>query len=166
MPVRRHPVANSLAATPLDRLPVDESLVDRLKATYSRVRVHDQEFARSFYAKLFAAAPQLRAMFRSDPSSQALKLTAALDSVVQNLERPRENAAMLAGLGCRHAQYGARPEHYELVVALLVESMQEILHTSSDDPSIVEWRMALRLIADKMIAASGSAPVARSARDR
>lgn len=154
MPVRRHPIAVSASNHPLQRLPLDVGLIARLKATYARVRTHELQLAESFYARLFAAAPHLRAMFRDDLQSQAAKLTAALDAVVRNLESPQENAAMLAGLGRRHAEYGAKPEHYGLVVELLVESMREVLRTSADDHAILEWRTALRLIADQMIAAS------------
>jgi hemoglobin-like flavoprotein len=159
MPVRRHPVATSPQHASLHRLPLDLALVERLRTTHTLVRAHELEFARLFYSKLFEAAPHLRAMFKSDLGSQAAKLTASLDAVVRNLEKPHENAAMLADLGRRHAGYGARPEHYDLVVELLGLSMQEVLHMASDDQAIVEWRMALRLIADQMIAAAAQARV-------
>lgn len=166
MPVRRHPVAASLSATPLGSLPLDEKLVARLRSTYTSLRAHDHTLASNFYSKLFAAAPQVRSMFRSDPATQAAKLMAALDAVVQNLERPKETAAMLADLGRRHAEYGAKPEHYDLVVTLLIESMQDVLKLGSDDPAIREWRMALRLISDQMIRASGVASIERPDRAR
>ena len=158
MPVRRHPVANFPQHTRHD-LPLDQALVGRLRTTYTRVRAQEMEFSRLFYAKLFEAAPHVRVMFKSDLASQTAKLTAALDAVVRNLESPRENAAMLAELGRRHAAYGARREHYDLVVDLLVQSMQEVLHAPGDDPLTLEWRMALRLIAGQMIAAAGEGHV-------
>ncbi|QYK49433.1 MAG: hypothetical protein KF838_06170 [Phycisphaeraceae bacterium] len=154
MPVRRHPVASSTSHAPLSRMPLDLGLADRLKSTYACVRAHDLRLARTFYNKLFAAAPDLLAMFRSDPESQARKLMAALDAVVRNLEHPQENAAMLADLGRRHVRYCAKPEHYDLVIDLLIESMQEVLAEPDDAQPILEWRMALRLVAQQMIAAS------------
>lgn len=166
MTLKRHPVAVSNPIDALARLPVDHVLIQSLRESYGRVRAEELRLATIFYARLFGAAPALRGMFKGDLPSQAAKLTAALDAVVQNLERPRENAEMLAELGRRHAAYGAKPEHYDLVVDLLVESMQEVLQTTGDDRAIREWRMALRLIADQMIAACGSASVARSAQDR
>ncbi len=160
MPVHRHPVAMSRWHAPLHTLPLDLALVERLRATYARVHADELGLATIFYTKLFSAAPHLRSLFPTDLVAQAAKLTAALDAVVRNLEKPRENAAMLADLGRRHAGYGAKPEHYDLVVDLLVLSMQEALHTRSDDQAIVEWRMALRLIADQMIAAAEDARTA------
>lgn len=152
MPVKRHPVAVSENRDPLARLPLDTALVARLRATYRRVRERDLRLAEIFYARLFAAAPQLRPLFRGDAESQAQKLMSALDAVVRNLEHPAGNAVMLAELGRRHAQYGAKPEHYAVVTDLIIESMHELLGAELDRPALEEWRLALRLISDQMIA--------------
>ncbi|MBS0191697.1 MAG: globin domain-containing protein [Phycisphaerales bacterium] len=156
MPVKRHPVAVANTEDPLSRVPLDTALVARLRATYERVRTHELKLADIFYAKLFAAAPHLRAMFRGDPASQAQKLTASLDAVVRNFENPAENRAALAALGQRHAGYGARPEHYGLVVDLLVDSMREVGGSGLDENALREWKQALQLISAQMIAASAS----------
>lgn len=155
MPVRRHPVAVPAPGAHLSILPVDLELVARLKATYARIRTHGDRLAELFYARLFAAAPQLRSLFRGDTAAQAAKLTAALDAVVQNFENPRENAGMLAELGRRHVAYGARPEHYAVVTELLINSMRELLAPDADERDLAEWHQALRLISDQMIAATG-----------
>lgn len=158
MPVHRHPIAVPKARDPLAMLPVDLALVQRLRETYERLRAQPTPFVEMFYRKLFAAAPQVRPMFKSDPDSQSQKLLAALDAVVRNLERPTETAAMLAAMGQRHAAYGAKPEHYDLVVALLIESMRETLGPSASEDRLEEWRLALQLISAQMIAASGRPP--------
>lgn len=160
MPVREHPIALSGSGGLLNGLPLDLALVGRLRSTYELVRASDRRFAELFYDKLFAAAPELRPLFRSDLATQAGKLMASLDVVVRNLEKPGENAAMLAALGKRHAAYGAKPEHYELVVKLLIESMQELLGPHADQRRLEEWRTALRLISSRMIAASVESPAA------
>jgi len=154
MTVKRHPVAVANAGDLLSRVPLDTALVARLRGTYDRVRLHELKLAEIFYAKLFAAAPHLRAMFRSDPASQAQKLMASLDAVVRNFENPAENGAALAALGQRHAGYGARPEHYGLVVDLLVDSMREVGGAGLDENGLREWKQALQLISAQMIAAS------------
>lgn len=78
----------------------------------------------------------------------------SLDAVVQNLEHPASNAAMLAALGKRHVGYGAKPEHYDLVIDLLIQSMRELADSDLDAAALDEWRMALRLISNQMIAAA------------
>lgn len=154
MPLKRHPVAVSNTIDPLARLPLDTALVARLRATYERVRAQDIRLAIIFYDKLFAAAPHLRPMFKGDLDLQSNKLIHALDAVVRKFENPTENAAMLAALGQRHAQYGAKPEHYGLVVDLLVEAMSTVLGPDVNPKELNEWRMALRLVSSQMIAAA------------
>jgi hemoglobin-like flavoprotein len=158
MTLRRHPIAVSKRSETLSRLPLDARLVERLRGTYEALRAEDARLAEVFYAKLFAAAPHLRGMFKGEPEAQARKLMAALDAVVKNFEKPEANAAMIAELGKRHAGYGAKPEHYDLVIDLLVESMEELLGAKgwATRESLREWRMALRLISDQMIAGAGS----------
>lgn len=154
MPVKRHPVAVSREGDALGALPLDTALTARLRETYERVRASDARLAEIFYARLFRAAPQLRGMFGADTAAQARKLTDALDAVVRNLENPRENAAAISAMGARHAGYGVAPQHYDLVIDLLVESMRELLGPTADERRLLEWRMALRLISDQMIGAA------------
>ncbi len=155
MPVRRHPIASSMKSSEdLSAVPLDGRLILRLKASYEGVRKEDLRLAEAFYAKLFAAAPHLRAMFRSEPEAQAAKLIASLDAIVNNLEAPSANAKMLADLGRRHAGYGAKPEHYDLVIELLVDSMREVGGPRMDSQSLDDWRIALRLVSNQMFAAS------------
>lgn len=151
MSVQRHPVATSASFDSLAGVPLDRALVARLRGSYEAVRGQDLRLAEVFYAKLFAAAPQVRSLFKADVQAQAGKLMAALDMVVKNFEQPRENAAMLAELGRRHVGYGAVPEHYDLVVRLLVESMGEVLGEKATTADLEEWRTALKLIARQMI---------------
>lgn len=154
MPVHRHPVASGRKGSVLSGIPLDAALIERLAKTYRLVRAQDVRLAELFYTKLFAAAPGLRGMFSTDINVQARKLTLALDMIVSNLSAPEENAAMLAAMGRRHADYGAKPEHYAVVVELLVESMGELLGKAADANALQEWRMALTLVSRQMIEAA------------
>lgn len=154
MSLKRHPMAVANAGDLLSRVPLDTALAVRLRTTYEQIRSRELRLAEVFYAKLFAAAPHLRAMFTTDLASQAQKLTASLDAVVRNFEHPNENLATLSALGQRHAGYGARPEHYALVVDLLVDSMREVGGAELDQNGLREWNQALQLISAQMISAA------------
>jgi len=153
MPMRRHPVAASGPPDHLAAIPIDHALIARLEASFTLLRQQSAHLGEVFYAKLFAAAPHLRPLFRSTPQEQAAKLVASLDTIVRNLAAPEANAAMLSALGRRHAGYGAKPEHYDLVVDLLLESMREVLGARADEQAQDEWRTALRLVSKQMIEA-------------
>lgn len=154
MPVHRHPIATTRINDPLTNIPLDRALIARLQATYQVVREQDMQLAENFYAKLFAAAPHLRALFTTEPAAQAKKLIASLGMIVENLADPHQNTAMLTSLGKRHAGYGAKPEHYDLVIDLLIESMRELLGAQANEQNLHEWRLALRLVSDQMINAA------------
>ncbi|MBN8597284.1 MAG: hypothetical protein J0L78_06380 [Planctomycetes bacterium] len=154
MSLKRHPMAVANAGDLLSRVPLDTALVVRLRTTYEQIRSRELRLAEVFYAKLFTAAPHLRAMFPTDLALQAQKLTASLDAVVRNFEHPNENLATLSALGQRHAGYGARPEHYALVVDLLVDSMREVGGAELDQNGLREWKQALQLISAQMISAA------------
>lgn len=151
MPVHRHPTSASKVGDPITRIPVDAGVVERLRTSYAQVRRKELVFARSFYEKLFDAAPGVRAMFPADLELQSRKLTLALDAIVANLENPEANSHMLAEMGRRHAGYGAKPEHYHLVVETMIASMREVLAEAADEKVLDEWRTALRLISQQMI---------------
>ena len=154
MPVRRHPVALSPDHSPLDSIPLDHGLIRRLKEVYLLIRASDLQFAQRFYDKLFTARPALRSLFRGDMGQQAQKLVASLDAVVENLERPSENARLLSDLGTRHVEYGVQPGDYDLVVELLIESMRELLGPNASSEGLDEWRTVLLLASRQMMAAA------------
>lgn len=154
MAVHRHPVAVSKVPGPLAGVPLDRGLIERLRASFGLLRGEGLRLAEVFYAKLFEAAPHLRALFRTEPAVQSAKLIASLEAMVRNLEAPEENAAMIAALGQRHVAYGAKPEHYGLVVKLLVESIRDVLGARIDARGLDEWRTALGLVAKQMIDAA------------
>jgi hemoglobin-like flavoprotein len=136
----------------LSELPIDTALVVRLRTVFERLRASELRLGEIFYARLFQSAPHLKSLFHNIPAVQAQKLVQSLDTVVQNLENPAKNAALLSELGRRHSSYGVKAEHYDLVIDLLVEVMQQLLGSDADGQHLDEWRMALRLISDQMIA--------------
>jgi len=156
MPIRRHPVATGAPASKLRQLPLDSSLISSLRDTFDRLRGHGPRLGELFYARLFERMPHLKPLFRATVTEQSEKLMASLETVVQNFENPDVNMSMLAELGKRHASYGVKAEHYEPMIGLLVDSMRTLLHPDVDERHLDEWRMALRLISDQMIAAAGA----------
>lgn len=154
MPVNRHPIAIIPADRSSSRIPVDQAVIGRLRSSFAEVKGKDADLGRIFYDALFAAAPQVRPLFKSDPESQSRKLVDSLEAVLTNLENPVENATMLAELGQRHVRYGAKPEHYGLVVSLLTDAIRQVLGATNEDTRVREWNLALTLIARQMVAAS------------
>lgn len=151
MPIRRHPILSSRADTECRHLEVDGALIRRLKSSYRLIRKKEDTLAELFYRRFFAAAPEVRAMFRVEVSSQASKLMAALDAVVTHLENPATTESVLADLGRKHAAYGVKREHYAMVVELLTDAIREVLGADADDRVVGDWSVTLRAISEHMM---------------
>lgn len=81
-----------------------------------------------FYTQLFSQHPEVRPLFaHSDLVVQGKKLQAAIQLLVDHLHQPEKLEQTLQDLGRRHQAYGALPEHYSLVVELLLASFKQQL---------------------------------------
>lgn len=81
-----------------------------------------------FYRQLFSQYPEVQPLFaRSDLAAQGEKLQAAVQLLVDHLHQPEKLEQILQDLGRRHQAYGALPEHYPLVIELLLASFKQKL---------------------------------------
>jgi len=65
-----------------------------------------------FYDRLFAIAPEFRALFPQDLRDQKKKLIAMLPTVVASLHQLEKRLPAVQDLGRRHMTYGGTPDHY------------------------------------------------------
>ena len=155
-PVSLHPLFKDGSRGGLTSLVVDQHLIDRLSASFESLRPAADDFAAAFYRRLFLKKPELKAMFQSPMDIQRRKLIASLETIVQFLADPASQRAYLRELGRRHAGYGARPEHYDLVVDTLMEAMDEVTGGLIDPVVRKEWRDVLHLVSEWMIDGASS----------
>jgi hemoglobin-like flavoprotein len=84
----------------------------------------DDAAAQVFYQNLFALDPSLRAMFKSDMSTQGHKLVQMLALAVNNLHAPEGILDAVRQLGQRHVGYGVQASHYDTVGQALLQTLQ------------------------------------------
>lgn len=99
--------------------------IDRIREVAASLPAVAEPFSRFFYTTLFEIAPDIRPMFSEDLSEQEAKLFEELQALVtlglDLSERGATFTARARNLGQRHATYGAKPAHYEVLgQALLV----------------------------------------------
>jgi nitric oxide dioxygenase len=92
----------------------------------SFVQVMDIKAAagRMFYERLFAIAPELRPMFKSDIGAQADKLMETLGVAIGLLKNPTALSRTLTQLAHRHVAYGVHDEHYDKVGEALLWTLE------------------------------------------
>lgn len=99
--------------------------IQLVRTTFSAVMHQKLEVGRMFYERLFAIAPDTRAMFGSDMTVQARKLMDTLAMAIASLRDSATLIPMLEGLARRHVAYGVRDEHYDQVGRALLDTLEK-----------------------------------------
>lgn len=101
--------------------------VETLRASFALIASRKVDVAAVFYARLFEVAPAVRPMFKGDLKDQQQKLMTALVQIVESADRPDQLTRYLSHMGARHEAYGAKPEHYDVVGAVLLWTFEQVL---------------------------------------
>jgi hemoglobin-like flavoprotein len=118
----------------------------------------------TFYARLFAAAPAVRPLFAgTDLRRQQSKLLSALVLLRKSLRDLDAIVPKLRDLGRRHVAYGAQPEHYPVVAAVLIASMAEVAGEGWRPEYERAWADALEVVAGAMLGGAVAAQLDEAA---
>jgi nitric oxide dioxygenase len=113
---------------------------------------------RLFYGRLFELAPQVRPLFKTEIGEQSRRLGEMLNMIVDALDRFDELRPVLAELGRRHVEYGARPEHYEVLRSALMWAFGNALGVQFDRETRTAWESLIGIVSAEMLAAAAAAP--------
>jgi hemoglobin-like flavoprotein len=138
--------------------------LNALEESFDLVAARGDELMDTFYARLFATAPAVQPLFAAtDLRRQKTMLLGALVLVRQSLRNLDAIAPKLRQLGARHVAYGARPEHYPVVGAVLIASMAEIAGDAWRPTYERAWSAAFEFVAGAMLDGARSAELADAA---
>ena len=137
--------------------------LEALETSFDAVAPRGDELMNVFYARLFAAAPGVRSLFPRDMTTQKTMLLSALVLLRKSLRNLEEIVPTLRELGARHVAYGARPEHYPVVGAALIEAMAEIAGTDWNPEYTEAWSAAFDVVAGAMVEGAAEAELAAAA---
>ena len=90
-----------------------------VRSSFANVAPIKDAAATLFYDRLFEMAPQVRGMFPDDLTEQKIKLMAMIATAVGGLDDLGALVPAVKALGARHAGYGTKPEHYQVVAEAL-----------------------------------------------
>jgi len=131
--------------------------IDLVQDSFALVLPVTGRAAADFYARLFALAPDTRALFHGDMDEQGRKLFQTLAMVVDGLHRVERILPVAHALAVRHVGYGVRDEHYAAVGAALVATLRDALGERFDPETEAAWVAAYTLLSEQMIAAAHAA---------
>jgi len=97
----------------------------RIRESFDVVRQMSAPTAMLFYGRLFQLEPAARKLFHNDLAVQGKKLMDMLAAIVDSLDNPEPMAVRLQELGKQHAEYGVRPEHYDMLATALLWALAQ-----------------------------------------
>jgi len=103
-----------------------------------------------FYDRLFAIAPEFRALFPQDLRDQKKKLIAMLATVVANLRELEKMLPAVQDLGRRHMNYGVTADHYTPVGEALLWTLEQGLGTDFTPAVKAAWNEAYLTLSGAM----------------
>src|SRR5215208_7311157 len=101
--------------------------VETLEQSFDLVAPQGDELIRTFYDRLFEAAPSVKPLFANvDMERQRQALLNMLIVLRESLRDLEDIVPDLEELGARHVEYGAKPEHYPVVGEALIGAMAQV----------------------------------------
>ena len=134
--------------------------VQLVQQSFAKVAPISETAAVLFYDRLFEVAPKVRSMFPTDMTEQRRKLMATLAVVVGGLGNLESVLPAASALAKRHVSYGAKAEHYPVVGAALLWTLEKGLGDGWT-PEIAEaWTEAYGTLSGFMISEAYGRPQA------
>jgi hemoglobin-like flavoprotein len=128
--------------------------VVEVQTSFAKVAPIAEQAAALFYGRLFETEPETRALFSGDMEEQGRKLMAAIAMVVNNLGELQAVIPAVQDLAKRHVAYGVRPEHYAVVGAALLWTLEQGLGDAFTSEIRAAWASAYGALSEVMIAAA------------
>lgn len=125
--------------------------VKLVQDSFAKVIPISEQASVFFYDRLFAIAPQVRALFPNDMTEQRRKLMAMLAVVVKGLSHLETLLPAASVLAKRHVGYGAQAAHYPVVGAALLWTLEKGLGEAWTPEVAEAWTTAYGTLSGYMI---------------
>jgi hemoglobin-like flavoprotein len=134
--------------------------VTLVQQSFAKVVPISEAAAVIFYDRLFEVAPSVKQMFPADMTEQRKKLMATLAVVVGGLGNLESILPAASALATRRVSYGAKAEHYPVVGAALLWTLEKGLGDSWTPDVADAWTAAYGTLSGFMISQAYGRPQA------
>jgi hemoglobin-like flavoprotein len=136
---------------------IDEAQIRLVRESLPLVRERLAPASLDFYENLFAVAPELRGLFRTDLASQGMRFMSTLATIADLLDAPAELEVEAGDLARAHAGLGVRAAHFAPMGIALMVTLAETLGEAFTPELQAAWHAAYDDFAGRMIARGGFA---------
>ena len=137
-------------------IPISEFHARLVKESFAAIEARSDEVMEHFYARLFAAHPEVRAMFPLGMTAQRGQVFASLAGMVQVVDDPGALASRAGQLGRDHRKFGVRDKHYDGFFAALLAAVRLFSPADWTADTQAAWDAALSAVAQTMQAAAAA----------
>ena len=134
--------------------------VELVQDSFAKVVPISEQAAVLFYDRLFEVAPSVKPLFPADMTEQRKKLMAMLAIVVNGLGNLESVLPAASALAIRHVSYGAKAEHYPVVGAALLWTLEKGLGDAWTPDVADAWTTAYGTLSGFMISEAYGRPQA------
>jgi nitric oxide dioxygenase len=128
--------------------------VQLVQQSFAKISPIAEQAADLFYGRLFEIAPQVRALFKNDIKAQGQKLMSTIALAVGSLDKLSALLPVVRDLGSRHAGYGVKEEHYDVVGQALLWTLEKGLGSDFTPDTKAAWTEVYTVLADTMKSAA------------
>ncbi len=126
-----------------------------VQSTLEQVMPRADDFARSFYARLFDQNPDIRPLFdHVDMNIQRSMLMNMLAVTVRGLDHIQDLVPAIQDLGRRHVHYGAQIRHYRAIGQALLWALEAFFGDTFTPEIYLAWTEVYGIVARTMIEAT------------
>ncbi|HEY5825215.1 MAG TPA: globin domain-containing protein, partial [Cyclobacteriaceae bacterium] len=96
-----------------------------VQTTWNAVSEYSTNIIAGFYKHLFADAPEVRPMFKSEQSVQEKRMALMINTIVNSADSLEEFKVSIAQLAKKHVHMGVKKEYFPIVVKAIISSVEE-----------------------------------------
>jgi NAD(P)H-flavin reductase/hemoglobin-like flavoprotein len=138
-----------------ERSDISAELESRLvKESFVRLMSEGPAAMEYFYARLFTANPDCRALFPTSMTAQRERMFAALARLIWSLDNRPGCADILGQLGRDHRRFGVTESHYKAFFTALLDTAEHFIGRAWTPETAFAWHLAIEYMSATMRAAA------------
>ena len=133
---------------------LSEKTIATVKSTSPVLQEHGELLTRHFYERMFRENPEVSSLFNASNQAggtQQRALAGAICAFAANVDNLEVLGAAVERIAQKHAGLRILPEHYPIVGANLLASIQEVLSLPADHEIVTAWGEAYGFLAEILI---------------
>jgi nitric oxide dioxygenase len=139
---------------PAPEAPVTAEQVKLVQDSWAMVEPISDKAAELFYGRLFETAPEVQSLFKGDMKEQGKKLMQMITVAVKGLTNLEAIVPAVQELGKRHVKYDVKEEHYAVVGASLLWTLEQGLGEAFSPDTKEAWTAVYGVLSNTMIDAA------------